>query len=248
MRLENKVAIVTGGASGIGKATAKVMADVGARVVIADINENCGSIADEIPSAQFKICDIGDENSVKDLMGSVLKEYGKIDILVNNAGIIVRKSAIEHTLVDWDKVIKVNLTGVFLMSKYALTPMIRQQNGCIINIASIAGLVGYNSLAYAASKAGVVNYTRSLAMEVAKYGLRVNCICPGNIKTELNRSKFEDPENLRKILPRIPQGRIGTPEDIAKAAVFLASDWSDYVNGTSLIVDGGFLSGYKLFD
>ncbi|MFH1081285.1 MAG: SDR family oxidoreductase [Pseudomonadota bacterium] len=248
MLLENKVAIVTGGGSGIGKGIVKAMTEVGARVIIADINRSCGIVTDEIPNTLFKVCDVGNENSVRDLVESVLKDYGRIDILVNNAGIIIRKSAIEHTYVDWDNVIKVNLTGVFLMSRYVLTTMIRQQSGCIINIGSIAGLAGYNRLAYAASKAGVVNFTRSLAMEVAKYGIKVNCICPGVIKTELNRNIMEQPEILAKVLPKIPQGRVGTPEDIAKVAVFLASDWSDYVNGASLLVDGGFLSGFTVFD
>ncbi|MBF7082509.1 SDR family oxidoreductase [Desulfallas sp. Bu1-1] len=248
MLLENKVAIVTGGGSGIGKSTAKAMAEVGARVVIADINSNCGNVVNEIPNSVLKICDVGDENSVQDLVENVAKEYGRIDILVNNAGIIVRKSAVEHTYADWTNVIRVNLTGTFLMSKYVVPVMIRQQGGCIINIGSLASLTGYKNAAYAASKAGVVNFTRSLAMEVAKYGIRVNSICPGVIKTELNRSLMEQPEILAKLLPKIPQGRVGTPEDIAKAAVFLASDWSDYVNGTSLLVDGAFLSGITVFD
>jgi len=227
---------------------AKQMAAAGAVVIIAEVNKNCAGVIDEIPKAQFKVCDVSNEQSVKDLIESVLKEHGKIDVLVNNAGIIVRKTAIEHTLMDWDNVMKVNLTGIFLMSKYALTPMIQQQKGSIINIGSIASLTGYNRLAYAVSKAGVLNFTKSLAFEVAKYGIRVNCICPGIIKTELNRSIMEQPETLAKVLPKIPQGRVGMPEDIAKVAVFLASDQSDYVNGTSLLVDGGFLSGFTVFD
>lgn len=177
------------------------------------------------------------------MVTETINKFGKIDILVNNAGIFIQKPLVETTEADWDKVLDVNLKGTFLCAKRTVQEMLKQGKGKIINIASVAGQVGYaDSSAYCASKGGVINLTRELALELAPKNINVNAIGPGSIETPMTREMLADPAIKQMLLGATPFGRVGQPEDIANAALFLASDESDFVNGITLFVDGGWLT------
>jgi NAD(P)-dependent dehydrogenase (short-subunit alcohol dehydrogenase family) len=253
MRLENRIALVTGGASGIGRATAVLFAKEGAKVVVSDLNETgCQETVAEITGVGGDATDvIGDVSNAADaeqMVRAAIETYGGLDILVNSAGITAsgaRKDGASPEEV-WARVIAVNLTGTYLVTRYAVREMEQSGGGSIINIASINGLVGYpigiggGFDAYVPSKGGVVQFTKNLAIDVAKKNIRVNCICPGHIATNLTREYTENPERLEWLEQRYPMGRIGRPEEIAYAALFLASDESSFVTGAPLIVDGGY--------
>lgn len=251
MKLEGKVAIVTGGASGIGQATAALFAQEGAKVVLADVREREGEkIAEEIQEkggeALFVRTDVARGEEVAALVDRAVAAYGRLDIMVNNAGVALIKDILETTEEDWDRVLNVNLKGVFWGCKYAIAAMRRNSGGSIVNIASIAGLFGMNQrVAYCASKAGVVNLTRSLALDYSKEGIRINCICPGAIKTPLlgAHHNLEDPAVLNRLGAAHPVGKIGEPEDIARMALFLASNDSAFVTGSVFSADGGLFAG-----
>lgn len=252
MRLQNKVAVVTGAASpiGMGRAFALAFAREGADVVVCDIKyKGVEERAREIEALGRKSLalqtDVSKAAQVAELMGKTIKTFGRIDILVNNAGVREEpaKPIQDISEAEWDMIQGTNLKGVFLCIKYVVPHMIKQKKGKIINIASIFGQVAFpNYGAYCAAKGGVINLTRTLALELAPHGINVNAIGPGVIATELSKTTLEDPEVMKIILPLIPFGRVGKPEDIAAVAVFLASEESEYVNGQTIFSDGGWLA------
>jgi NAD(P)-dependent dehydrogenase (short-subunit alcohol dehydrogenase family) len=223
--LRNKTAVVTGGAKGIGAATAKLLREAGARVEVLDVSTGC---------------DVTDEAQVS----GAFSRLGTLDILVNNAGRAIRKSAVEVPKEEWDAVIELNLTALFLCSRLAHPYMKRRGGGAIVNLASIMGLSGgiYPNASYQASKGGVVNLTRALALEWAPDNIRVNAVAPSYVRTDLTVPIFSNPEVLKTVMAHTPLGRLPEPEDIAAAILFLCSDAARCVTGVTLPVDSGYLA------
>lgn len=241
--LNNKVAIITGASQGIGRTIALVFAKSGANVICiarseSKIKELCFEITDQGGQASPIACDVGDGDAYANAIKSVANEYGKLDILINNAGITRDALLMRMNDTQWDEVLNTNLKGAFHGMKSAIRPMMKNKYGRIINITSIVGLTGNPGQAnYAASKAGLIGMTQSIAKEVGTRGITVNCIAPGWIDTEMTVDLPED--SKKDLLDRIPIGKIGKPEDIAHAAVFLASDEASYITGQTITVDGG---------
>ncbi|HEV3007958.1 MAG TPA: SDR family oxidoreductase [Burkholderiales bacterium] len=227
--LKEKVAVVTGGAKGIGAATAKLLEKAGARVEILDIERGH---------------DVTQEQTVKEALTSTVKRLGGIDILVNNAGRAVRKTALEVKKEEWDAVLELNLTALFLCSRLAHPHMKKRGGGAIVNLASIMGLSGgiYPNASYQASKGGVVNLTRALALEWAADNIRVNAVAPTYVRTDLTVPIFSNPEVLKTVLAHTPLGRFPETDDIAAAIVFLCSDAARCITGVTLPVDSGYLA------
>lgn len=248
--LNGKVAIVTGGTKGIGYAIAMVLAHAGAKVVISSRHQDeCDKVAEEIRSLGGRAigmrCDVSDLQQIKHLMSETMEQFGCINILVNNAGVAVTKSIIDTTEEDYDKVFDTNLKSLYFTSAEAVKYMI--EAGCegrIIHIASIGGLKGTKNIAtYSASKAAVLNLTKTMALEWARYGITVNAICPGYVKTAINEKEFEDEKFLQYTLKQIPQRRLGTADEVAAIALFLASDYSGMMTGGYLLADMGSVAG-----
>lgn len=254
MRLAGKVAIITGGGSGLGRATSLLFAKEGAKVAVADIDvagaEATVTMIEDLGGEAVAIkADVTKAADVKAMVAATVKKYGKLHILFNNAGIAgdQYKATVEtFDEANWDKILSVNLKGVFLCSKYGVPELLKSGGGVIINTASIAGLVGMGNHAYGASKAGVTIITKTMALELSPKGVRVNAIAPGFIDTPLSRgnrrgmSEGEQAQNVARLAASAPMGRIGRPEDIAHAALFLASDEAAYITGHTLVVDGGY--------
>ncbi|MEW9674076.1 SDR family NAD(P)-dependent oxidoreductase [Ammoniphilus sp. 3BR4] len=244
-RLHGKVAIVTGGASGIGEFTVREMVKEGASVIIADFNAELGhQLMDELNLKEYKTIfvktDVTKEQEVDSLVRRAVNEFGKLDIMVSNAGIGKNGPTEEVTLEEWHKVLSVNLDGVFLSAKYAVKAMKENGGGTIINVASILGHVGTPQvLSYTSSKGAVVNMTRALAVEYAKNNIRVNAVCPGYIHTPLLKKNLTE-EALKQLVNLHPIGRLGESQEVAKSIVFLASEDASFITGTSLMVDGGY--------
>jgi NAD(P)-dependent dehydrogenase (short-subunit alcohol dehydrogenase family) len=250
--LDGKVALVTGGASGIGRATALTFAREGAKLIIADLNEEGGQqtvhmITENGGEATFVQVDVTQTTEVEAMLSKAVETYGKLDCAHNNAGIGSRPRVLLHELPEasWEQVMNINLKGVWLCMKYEIIQMLKQGGGAIVNTASIMGLVGSwsRSGAYNASKHGVVGLTKTAALEYATSGIRVNCVCPGYIRTPLLESLLtSQPEMEAQIVARHPIGRMGRPEEIAEAVVWLCSDAASFVTGHTMTVDGGYVA------
>jgi len=240
-KLTGKVAIITGGASGIGAATAKLFVEEGAKVVIVDVNEEKGKAFEEELKNQggealFVQADVTNEEDVQNVFAKAKASFGKVDILFNNAGIGAVKLTDELPFSEWRKTIALDLDGVFLFARAAIKEYLQSGGGVIVNTASMYGLVGAaGSAAYNAAKAGVVNFTRSIALEYANRNIRINAICPGFIDTPI----LGDTDR-NGLIEATPMKRLGKPEEIAKAVLFLASDDSSFMTGSALVVDGGY--------
>jgi len=252
-RLGDKVALITGAAGGIGRASALMFAREGAAVGLADINEEAGeAVAREIRKAGgrafFQRSDVTKASDCKRAVGRAIEEFGSIQILFNNAGIIRRATVAELSEHEWDQVIDINIKSIFFMCREVIPVMVRGNGGSIVNTASGWGLAGgARAAAYCASKGAVVLMTKAMAIDHGRQNIRVNCICPGDTNTEMLRQEAkqlgEDESGFLASAANRPLGRIGKPEEIASAALFLASDASSFVTGTALVVDGGGLAG-----
>ena len=253
MRLADKVALITGGASGIGRATALLFAREGAAISVVDLDEAGGQavtheIVDNGGKAIFVRCDVSQASDCQRAVQQTVDRLGGLDILFNNAGIIRRATVLETSGEEWDRVMAINVKSVFLLSKYAVPVMAQAGGGVIINTASGWGLVGgRRAAAYCASKGAVVLLTKAMALDHGDRNIRVNCLCPGDTDTPMLRHEArqlgESDERFLAEAAERPLQRIGKPEDIAQAALYLASDASSFVTGTTLVVDGGGLAG-----
>ncbi len=242
MNLSNKVALVTGSGRGIGRAIALKLAEVGATVVVNDINGVAQGVADEIRATGQQslavLADVSSSEDVSKMVETVVSTFGKVDILVNNAGISRDQLLIRMSDEDWDRVININLKSVFLCTRAALRHMLKARWGRIISIASGVGLMGNPGQAnYAAAKAGIIGFTKTIAKEVASRGITANAIAPGFIDTEMTKRLSES--QRQELLKRIPLGYLGSPQDVAEAVAFLASEEARYITGQVLGVDGG---------
>lgn len=246
-RLAGKVTAITGAALGIGRATARAFAAEGAQVALCDIQADAvEQVARDIRAAGgtalAMVADVGDASQVQAFVDRVVAERGRLDVMFANAGIAHSAPFLDHPEAQWHRVLRVNLTGVFLCCQAAARQMVKQGGGRIITVASINGFRGVENLAgYNAAKAGVIELTRTMAVELAEHGITANAIAPAQIDTRLTRGLPEEARQRR--VERIPLGRFGEPEEVAKAAVFLASDDASYVTGHTLAVDGGYLAG-----
>jgi len=249
-RLDGKVALITGGGSGIGRATALLFAKEGAKVVVADYiaeggEETVKMIKEAGGEASFVKADVSKAADVQRMIKVALDNYRQLDILYNNAGILGPMVPVhELAEADWDRVININLKGVYLGMHYGIPEMLKQGGGVIINTASVAGLVGFPGLpAYSATKGGIIQLTKVAALDYATHNIRVNCICPGVIWTPMVAGITGDSEEAKAQFTRLePVGRMGKPEEIAQAALFLACDESSFITGIALPVDGGFVA------
>ena len=247
MRLEGKVAIITGGARGQGATEARMFASEGARVVIGDIRDELGmQVEAEIRElgghAVYLHLDVTSDDDWQRAVETAEQQFGKVDVLVNNAAIVLRKDIEETTADDWDNIMDINAKGVFLGTRAVIPAMRRAGGGSIINISSISGLVSIGPPAYIATKGAVRLFTKSTAIQYASENIRANSIHPGSVDTDMRREGMGDqtPEEIQARIDNIPLGRVGTTEDISYGALFLASDESSFMTGSELVIDGGY--------
>lgn len=250
--LKGKVVIITGARRGMGRSHALEFAKSGARVVVSDISlEDCQKVVKEIERAGGEAmavkCDVSKKEEVDEMVRKTIEKWGKIDVLVNNAGIAQFKPFLELTEEDWDRTLNINLKGYFLCAQAAAKEMIKRKSGVIINIASVAmgqqGIGFPNIVHYCASKGGIAAMTEALAVELAPYNIRVNAISPGMIETPMIDPVKSDPKTMEAMLARIPMHRVGRPEEVSNLVLFLASEKSSYMTGSTVIIDGGWLAG-----
>lgn len=243
LRFQGRTVVVTGAASGIGAASVEQFLAEGARVYGADLSP------DAVPPGATGVgCDVTSATDVESLVSRALEDSGRIDVMVNNAGVGSTADAVACSIEEWDTVFAVNARGVFLGTKFALPPMLRTGRGAIVNTASVAGLVGLRDrAAYCASKGAVISFTKQVALQYASTGVRCNCVCPGTVDSPWVAGllgQAHDPQAARAALvARQPMGRLGTPEEIAKAIVYLASDDAAFVTGAAWVIDGGLVAG-----
>ena len=248
LRFSHKSVFVTGAGSGIGRAAALAFAAEGARVAAFDLSasaaaETAEQIGHSRGSALAIEGDVADSDAVQAAVRAAVEAFGPLDVLFNNAGIAARERVTEQDEEGWDRILRVNLRGVYVCSKYAI-PQMRRPGGAIVNTASVVGLVGVrNRAAYATSKGAIVTLTKNMALDYAAEGIRVNAVCPGFVRTGLTKKLFADPERERAITAMHPLGRLASPEEIARAVLFLASDDAAMITGQALAVDGGFTVG-----
>lgn len=250
--LTGQVSIVIGARRGMGRTHALVLAKAGAKVVVSDVSqEDCREVVEEIKKVGGEAiaikCDVSKKEEVDEMVKKTVEKWGKVDILVNNAGIAQFKPFLEMTEEEWDRTIDINLKGYFLCAQAAAKEMVKQKSGAIVNIASVAmgqTGIGFPTLVhYCASKGGIVGMTEALALELAPYNIRVNAIAPGAIDTPMIDPVKQDPKAMEGILARVPLHRVGKPEEVSNLVLFLASDASSYMTGSTVVVDGGWLSG-----
>ena len=251
--LKNKVAIITGARRGMGRTHALTLAKAGAKVVVSDISlEDCQKVVKEIKKNRGEAvalkCDVSKKEEVEKMVKKTIAKFGKIDILVNNAGIYQFKPFLELSEEEWDRTLDINLKGYFLCSQAVAKEMAKQKSaGVIINIASVAmgqqGIGFPNIVHYCASKGGIVGMTEALAVELAPYNIRVNAVSPGMIETPMIDPITSDPKIMEAMLARVPMHRVGKPEEVSNLVLFLASDKSSYMTGSTVVIDGGWLAG-----
>jgi len=251
MDLKDKVAIITGARRGMGRTHALALAKAGAKVVVSDISqEDCQKVVEEIKKAGGEAiavkCDVTKKEEADEMVEKAIEKFGKVDILVNNAGICQFKPFFELTEEEWDRTLDINLKGYFLCAQAAAKEMAKQKSGVIINIASVAmgqqGIGFPNIVHYCASKGGIVGMTEALAVELAPYNIRVNAISPGMIETPMIDPVKQDPKIMEAMLARVPMRRVGKPEEVSNLVLFLASDASSYMTGSTVVIDGGWLA------
>lgn len=251
--LKGKVAIVTGARRGMGRTHALALAKSGVKVVVSDISqEDCEKVIKEIENARGEAlavkCDVSKKAEVEQMLKKTIEKFGRVDILVNNAGIAQFVPFLEMTEEEWDRTLDINLKGYFLCSQAVAKEMVKQKSGgVIINIASVAmgqQGIGFSNIAhYCASKGGIVGMTEALAVELAPYNIRVNAIAPGMIDTPMIEQVKLDPKMLEGLMGRVPLGRVGKPEEVSNLVLFLASEASSYMTGSTVVIDGGWLAG-----
>ncbi|MGH7322633.1 MAG: SDR family NAD(P)-dependent oxidoreductase [Candidatus Rokuibacteriota bacterium] len=251
MRLDGRRALITGGGTGIGRATAELFAREGARVTVSgrrrpELEETVRVVEKAGGQATCVAGDVAIPAEAERMVHETVRAHGGLDILVNNAGILVRNASVTNVSIeDWERVIGVDLTGVFLVSRFALQEMVRAgRGGAIVTVSSVAGIMGDPNLApYNAAKGGVNMLSKNMALDYARHGIRVNTVCPGRVWTPMPMSRLKPGEDSEEVLARwgknIPLGRVGRPEDIAQAILFLASDDASWITGTDLVIDGG---------
>ncbi len=252
-RLDGKVALITGGASGMGRVAAALFAREGARVVVTDVSDEAGErTAGEIRAwggdALYVHADVSKAADAEDMVARTMDRFGSLDVLYNNAGVFPADdgSPVSTPESTWDLVMNINLKGVFLGCKFGIPAMLASGGGSIVNVASFVAIVGAatSQIGYTASKGGVLAMTREIAVEYARQGIRANALCPGPIETPLLAELLSDPERRQRRLVHIPLGRLGQAEEIANAALFLASDESSFMTGATFVVDGGITAAY----
>ena len=249
MRVAGKVALVSGGARGLGEAQAKLLAAEGAKVAIGDVLEEEGkkveaAINELGGEAFFMPLDVTQADQWSAIIDETVSRFGKLDVLVNNAGIGGRGGLEDMTEEEWDEVMAVNAKGVFLGTKLAMPEILKAGGGSIVNISSQMGIVGSDTSnpAYQASKAAVHVFTKSIALRYATQGVRVNSVHPGPIDTPMLQAGFIDPERMQRVMSKVPMGRVGQPEEIAYGVLFLSSDESSFITGAGLVIDGGYIA------
>jgi len=240
MKFKDNIIIITGGNSGIGKATVDLFLKEGAKIIVIDINNPRKSkMGKSNKNIHFIKTDASDEDKIREIVPYIFKKFKRIDILFNNAGLYIKKDTLLFSLDEWERVLKINLTSSFLWCKYVIPYMIKNKKGVIINMSSMDALQGEEgAVAYCASKAGTIALTKSLAREFAKYNIRINCVAPGPIITPMFK-EYNTIQDILYIKKNIPLGRLGRPQDVANVVLFLASDEASFISGKVLVIDGG---------